>query len=235
MAVMKKILYFLLFSLSLCAHEKTYVESDEAHYDGAKIILEGNVFVKNGMGTIHADKATLIRDETGQTSIDFPWVELSDHVILTLTEGGYLSCAFLFLDHPQLTAHFQGAPLVTYIDTCGEVSAEHVQIDYIQKEQKVTPVKITLTGSVCLSRMDENEQYALAEKVEYFPEHERMIFTGTKERVLFFDKKRDIQLSAFSVIAEKNPETKRESVRGVGDVRFVLGQEELIQLKERFH
>ncbi len=60
------------------------------------------------------------------------------------------------------------------------------------------------------------------------------ILEGKNNRVLFYDQLKEVQLSAQTVRAQRDPTTKQERMQGVGDVRFVFGQEELAKIKTRF-
>lgn len=227
-----KWLLLLCFPLALFAGQ-THVESDQLHYDGNTIVLIGKVRVENTMGEVLADKAVLTRDEAGTTRLDFPWIALNSAVRLTLSNGIRIDCDQVFLDYTKMTSYFKGTPRVHCVNEIGEVYANEAQIDYIEKEGNIEPIKITLSGDVRLINQ-EADQFAVAEFVSYFPEEKLMLLEGKKSRVLFFDRKKNMQLSARSVRAKRNPETNKDSFQGVGDVQFVFGQEELTKLKESF-
>lgn len=241
---MKKWVCFLFFPFALISHHgsahvtplghETVVESNEAHYNGRMITLTGRVSVENAMGKVTAEKAVLTRDESGSTKIDFPWIELTCAVTLTLPDGNHLNCDHVFLDYTKMTSHFTGSPQIAYFDERGEVWADEAFIDYIEVEGSIKPTKVRLVDNVQLMYV-ENDQYALADLVTYYPDEQLMILEGKENmRVLFFDKQRNMQLSAHTVRALRNPETNKDSIKGVGDVRFVFRQEELSKLKEQF-
>jgi hypothetical protein len=230
-------LLLLMITFRLSAFE-TVVESDEVHYNGELITLTGNVSVENEIGRVTAKIAILKKDEDKQTKIEFPWIELKDSVVLKLARGGTLCCDSLFLDYTKMTSFFYGNPQITYLDEMGEIYADHAQIDYREVEGTLEATKITLLDNVRLINLGREgkpaSQYALADVVYYFPQEELMIFEGKKTKVLFYDKERDMQLSAHTVHAKRDPLTKKESIQGLGDVRFVFGPEELDKIKQRF-
>jgi len=236
---MKKFLYvfFLSFPFCLPAFE-TVVESDEVHYNGEWITLTGHVAVENTMGRVTAETATLKKDAQKTTKIDFPWIELKHAVCLTLADGGLLQCDSVFLDYTQMTSFFYGKPQVTYKGTLGEIYADRAQVDYQEIEGKLEATKVTLFDNVRLVNMGSEEkpafQYALADEVYYFPQEQVTVLESKQSKVLFYDKLRDMQLSARTVRAHRDPVTHKESVQGVGDVRFVFGPEELEKIKQRF-
>lgn len=234
--------FLLLLTLALpClvrGGDETIVESKMAHYDGERITLTGDVSVENAMGRLTAQKAILRRDEARTTKIDFPWIELSCDVALTLSNGGTMQCQNMSLDYTAMTCLLSGIPQVIYKTEEKEVLADHAKIDYEEREGTLHPTKIILTDHVQLishgSIETPSEQYALADAVIYFPDTQLMILEGQENRVLFFDKARGMQLSARCVHAKRDPATQKESIQGLGDVRFVFGPEELRKLKDRF-
>lgn len=232
-------LFFLLLLFSCCvalkAEEETIVESKAAHYDGEYITLTGDVSVENVMGRLTAQKAILRRDELRKTKIDFPWIELSVDVALTLSNGGTLYCQNVSIDYTQMTCFFFGGPNVLYKTEDKEVLADMACIDYEERDGSIQPKKVTLTDHVRLINHGVQEQYALADSVTYFPDTQFMILEGKGSRVLFYDQSRGVQLSARTIHAKRNPETNKDSIQGIGDVRFVFSPEELEKLKERFH
>lgn len=235
---MRKILWLLLFFPYCLFGYETVVESDEVHYNGELITLTGKVSVENAMGKVTAKMASIKKDAERKTTIDFPWIELKQNVCLTLTEGGVLRCDSLFLDYTQMTSFFFGSPQVTYTDSFGEIYADRAQVDYREVDGSLEATKVTLSDNVRLVNIGTSEkpasQYALADVVYYFPQEQLAILEGKRTQVLFYDKLRDMQLSAQSVRAQRDPITKKETIQGVGDVRFIFGPEELEKIKQRF-
>ncbi len=234
---MKFLLVVLLLFTPLFAYE-TMVASDEAHYDGEVITLTGNVAVENTMGHLTAELAVLKKDPLNSSKIDFPWIELKHHVQLTFAEGGMLNCDSLFLDYTTLSGLIYGTPQVVYIDTMGEIYADRARVDYQEINGALEATKVTLYDNVKLINFGSAEkpasQYAIADEVYYFPQEQVMLLEGKANRVLFYDRAHDMQLSARSVRAQRDPHTQKETVQGIGDVRFVFGPEEFDKIKNRF-
>lgn len=235
-----KILLILMCWHLLGFAYETLVESDEARYDGSVITLLGHVSLENTMGKMTAEQAILKKDIEKQTKIDFPWIEVKKNVFLTLSEGGSLSCETVILDYTKMTSLFLGHPQVYFRDKIGEIYADRARVDYIEKEGGGLKANlIILYDNVRLINLGSPEkpasQYALADKVVYDPNQQLVILEGIDQnRVLFFDKLRDMQISAKTVHAKRNPETQTDSIEGKGDVRFVFGQQELNKIKQRF-
>lgn len=237
---MRLFLLFLMIALPclLRGEEETVVESKTAHYDGEKITLTGDVSVENAMGRLTAQQAILRRDEMRRTKIDFPWIELSTDVALTLSNGSTVHCQNMSLDYTEMSCLLFGNPQVIYKTEGKEVFADQARIDYEEREGSIKPTKITLTEHVRLvnhgSKEEPSDQYALADCLIYFPDAGFMVLESKTNRVLFYDKERGMQLSARTVHAKRDPLTLKESIQGLGDVRFVFGPEELRKLTDRF-
>lgn len=214
---------------SLHAHEIT-IQSSNVHYEGDLITLSGTVELQSSLGKVTAEKAWLRRDEKKQSDIAFPWAELQCNVHVELSDGGQLRCSLVKLDHLKEVALFFGTPRITYIDSHGTISAQEAEMEYTKNENSLEPSKITLYGSVVLKKAD-RAQYALADRVEYFPAKKELLFHAEEgNRVLFFDKEREMQLSAPAVKALDNGEV----IEGLGEVRFYFKNTELQKLKEQF-
>lgn len=132
---------------------------------------------------------------------------------------------------------------IFFDDLMGEMCADSVQMHYERQEKQFLPKKINLLGNVQIfNRFDGHVQesssvlqYALADQVEYLPESQDMLLTGKNgNRVLFFDKINSLQMSAPGLKIHLDQTTRKESVQGIGDVRFTFIEREFNQLKARF-
>ena len=222
---MKWLFLFLCFPLFADA---TIVRSDNARYDGEYIILKGHVHVEHEMGELFAERATLTKDEEKQSKFDFPWIRLEKNVRFHLVQNRKLFCSTASCDYLEKKAFVEGG--LHYSDEHGEIYAKSGIIDYVDDE-KLRPVKVTLIGDVQIVN-GKKEQYALADKVEYFPDLELMVLTAEKH-VLFYDKERGMELAAKEVRAKRDDEGQ-ESVQGMGDVRFTFGAGEFEKLQGKF-
>lgn len=127
-------------------------------------------------------------------------------------------------------AHYNGHQLIlsgnVSVDSeMGHVTADKAIVDHENK----SPSKITLNGHVNMTN-GEQTQFAMADHVDYFPDEKVMIFESD-ERVLFYDREKQMQLSAKKVRAHRGLE---DEVQGYGNVCFVFGTEELDKLKKQF-
>ncbi len=113
----------------------------------------------------------------------------------------------------------------------GYVESDKAIIDHCREGEKWEASHIKLTGHVRMTN-GEKTQFAIAEQVDYFPDQKVMVFeSNQKDRVLFYDTEKQMQLSAHKVRAERQ---EKDVVQGYGDVRFVFGAEELDKFKQQF-
>lgn len=134
---------------------------------------------------------------------------------------------------------------VYFQDALGEVYADKAILDYdYTGGHNITPRQVTLIGNVrILNRKSEDVeetgtlmQYALADKVEFYPETHEMVFSSTgKKRVLFYDKGNNVKVSATALKIKREPGMKSESIQGVGDVRFSFADKEFDQIRKQFN
>lgn len=128
-------------------------------------------------------------------------------------------------------------------DVLGEMHADDVHFKYRWENERLVPGKMVLEGNVRLinrfdGHMEESGSmlhYALADRVEFFPEQRELILNGVDgHRVLLFDKVNNVQMSAPSLKVRHDAATNKESIQGFGDVRFTFIEKELDQLKNHF-
>jgi hypothetical protein len=121
----------ILLSFSLLATEippSTSLSSSHAAYDGAALVLTGQVLLDHGIGKMEAEHASLQKQEAGN---DFPFalVELEKNVLLHLKNSALLSCSSAHLDFSLLRG------IVS--------SGENEPIIFSDIVSKNTPLKIT--------------------------------------------------------------------------------------------
>lgn len=128
-------------------------------------------------------------------------------------------------------------------DMLGEMYADRVVLYYQWQNNQLVPEKMILEGNVkIMNRFDGHRDevgsilhHALADRVECFPKHQEMLLTSTAgNRVLFFDKVNNIQMSAPSLKVRHDSTTQKEIIQGLGDVRFTFIEKELEQFKAHF-
>lgn len=111
-------------------------------------------------------------------------------------------------------------------DYNGKIYADHATV-------KLDKHECILTGNVKLiQREGLLEQYATADKVVISKNSGKMHFySGKTQRVLFFDRVNNLQVSAPELILSRDPVTRQENVKGKGNVRFHFKEEEYERFK----
>jgi lipopolysaccharide export system protein LptA len=133
---------------------------------------------------------------------------------------------------------------VYFEDILGDVFADQMDIFYEWNNQSFHPTKLKMTGHVkILNRFDGHVQesgsvlqYVLADAVEYFPGSKEMILSSQNgRRVLLFDQVNHLQMSAPSLRIKRDDATQKDSIQGIGDVRFTFIEKEKERFKQSFN
>jgi hypothetical protein len=225
------------------------------------LILNKNITVnRQGMGQLNnQDEVRFFRqkedghkrlraiDSLGKTVLEY--VDEDKNEIHTLTCYGKVS-----VDHEHLQTHLT-SPLdengnvlkdkqIYFHDRTGEIYADKALISYDYIDHQIVTAKIMLMGHVYLQNRTAADtedpgqflQYAIADIVEYYPIKHKMYFKSERNhRVLFFDKRNNVQISSTALKILRDPNSKKESIQGLGDVRMNFIEEELDALRKRFN
>jgi lipopolysaccharide export system protein LptA len=125
----------------------------------------------------------------------------------------------------------------------GQVYADRAEIKYELVNHTAIVKKIILQGHV---RLVDNhvtldsygvplERYGLADQVDYTPHTKEAVFSSKRGgRVLFYDRGRDLRMSAPALTIKRDPVTKHDSIKGWGDVRCSFVDAEMNQFKSHF-
>lgn len=118
----------------------------------------------------------------------------------------------------------------------GELTGDDLAITYEVERGQMVARDLVAEGHVCLARKTPTgAQYALSDVLCYQPVKEELHFRAVApRRVLFFDRDYDIKVSAPQVRITRDPTTGKEVVKGLGDVRLTLLDQELARLRQRF-
>lgn len=124
----------------------------------------------------------------------------------------------------------------------GKIYADLVTIDYQWKNQLLTFKKISIKGKIKLttsldlqSKEPSSLCYILADGLDYHVERKEIVLTALGgKKVLLYDKKNNIQMSAPSLKIHQDKKLQKQVIQGIGDVRFTFIQQELKDLKNLF-
>lgn len=132
---------------------------------------------------------------------------------------------------------------IHFKDPRGEVFADRVLIKYATEGSNLEITRIILAGNVKVVNNpipDDEEapllQYVLADRVDFTPQNNEMVFRAIVKghRVLFYDKTNSLQVSAPAIKINRDMATKKDAIKGIGDVRFSFIESEFAQLRRRF-
>lgn len=238
--------------------EKLEFSADTLSWDmpNSLLVLRDHVVLnQKGLGTLSNDKEIRLsqkNDRLDTITSDGKTVvvvaEETKNVEHRLTCHGKVS-----VDHAKLEMLME-SPLnevgqviegqqVFFEDPIGVIYADKIILKYALENKTIVPKVLILEGHVRMMNTYASDepasplvQYALADKVEYYPQTKEVMFSsnGEGKRVLFYDKTHDLQVSAPTLKIKRDKATKKDLIKGTGDVRFSFVENEFEQLKNRF-
>lgn len=247
-------------SRSEASENKINFSCDTMSWDDKQqlLVLRDHVVIdQQGMGILTTDGTVnlyqyICDGETRLKSIEtngytvLTYVDAIDNVMHTLTSFGKA-----IVDHRILQTVLEspkgpdGAVLadkqVRFQDNMGDITADTLTICYTMLGKTPVPSKFLLEGNVSIKNQQTPDhakskifiQYALADRVEYTPQAKEVkLYANEKNRVLFFDKINNLQVSAPVLYIRRDQVTKKDSVQGEGDVRFTFLERELEKIQQ---
>lgn len=222
-----------------------------------KLIMSGDVSIyQKGLGKLVTQDQVeltqhLISGKREVKSIFFPGNTVLSYMDVEKSETHTLIChGPLTVDHEHLKVvmecpkdemgRFLEDKQVFFEDQFGKIYADKAMISYAWREGQMEMQQIILEGNVhILSYQKKKEspelQYAMADKIEYTLLSKEMVFSSQKgRRVLLYDAVNHMQISAPALRVQRDQLTKKDSIQGVGDVRFSFVENEFEQLQQRF-
>lgn len=230
------------------------VEADELNYS----LVTGLCTLKNtkafnqGLGELRNDQVIMVYLDPSQAK----------PVVSRMTLDGHTQCAVVMhgsdkrtlttygpvvIDHLAGTATFEKPadtapePQIVMTSSNGELHSDCLTIGYQSVENAAPTVTLVeaygnvyLRGSVNRVPDSSSTQFALCDKLAYWPAEQRTVLSSKPGRVAIMDKSNGLAVSAPAVELRRDPNTHKETVKGLGDVRFSLLDREYQRLKERF-
>ncbi len=210
------------------------------------LILEGDVEVEEqDFGLLQAKNTIEAKQEKheGRTEITSFAAHGESHIQRINPISGKkhtLSC-FDFLHINALTETIQlyspkeKGPQLCYQDEEVLLYADKGKYQY-GEETPESPRVLTVEGMVSFeAKKGTGTKRGIADKVTYFPgTHTLVLAALPKKKVLFQDEEQNLLMSAQEVHLTKDPTTHKTEVKGVGNVKFSLQEEELNTLRKRF-
>lgn len=215
--------------------------SDALTWDSPKntLMLKGNVqMTEPSLGTLSADdeihlvqgkdRLSTIRTK-GKTSL------------LSLNKHRLLAFGSLLIDRDHFHASIESpanalevGQQIYYEEEEVAIFADKAAIEYAEN---FAPVSIALKGNVRLFSRDTQKppRFGLADRVTYSPTTRTFILGADPgKRVLFLNEEDNLRVSAQEVHITEDPTTKKQTVKGIGNVQLTFSTEEELLLKKFF-
>jgi len=114
------------------------------------------------------------------------------------------------------------------------VFADKAQIEYSAQRTSFQPVLISLKGHVKISSQD-GQCLGVADRVTYSPTTRTFILGADPgKRILFINHEENLRLTAQEVHMTEDPTTKKQTVKGIGNVQLALTPEEEAFIEKLF-
>lgn len=133
---------------------------------------------------------------------------------------------------------------ISYRNRLGHVFGKDLTVDLSGEDGYLPPRKLTLCGDVQLlsggiivnGELQGATQFVSADSLELDPDRKSLVMRSYRgNRVLFFDKMNNVQMSAPKLVMKQDEVLGRPTVKGFGDIRFRFMQQEFEQIKKRFY
>jgi lipopolysaccharide export system protein LptA len=109
------------------------------------------------------------------------------------------------------------------------IYADKAFLEYALTDDVLEPASLDLKGNVRLTTRDANQSLrcACADRLNYSPNTQTLTLSANRgKKVLFWNEEQLLRISAQEVHITRDPLTKKESVKGIGNVRFAFTLEE---------
>lgn len=244
--------------------EKSFFEVSADHLiweeEKNSLLLKGNVkLFHEGIGELHNDDEIIVHHKSSGGKKQVKALESIGKTTLTFNDkekgiSHTLICyGKLVVDHERLetvmtspvdaNGNVLEGKQILFQDKMGKVKADNLVLNYELTNGKMTPKQIKLQGNVKiynygnLGEANHNNyiQYALADYVNYNPEAKEVFLSANEnKRVIFIDVLNNMQVSAHALKIHRDKVTDKESIEGIGNVRFSLLEQELEKVKQTF-
>jgi lipopolysaccharide export system protein LptA len=213
------------------------------NHDQNTLVLKGNPKVQEpNLGTVVSDKEIFLfqKDKSligfkgvGKTTMTY----LNNHQLIS---HGTLSFdrerKLGTVESPMVNGAVPEGLQLSYKEGEMSVLADKAHIEYTEENGSFQPVSVSLKGQVKVSSIgDKPSRYGLADRLTYSPTTRTFILGADPgKKVLFVNNEENIRLSAQEVHITQDPTTKKQSVKGLGNVQLALSSDEQLSLNKYF-
>ncbi len=141
------------------------------------------------------------------------------------------------LDSPKTDGKVSRHQQIYYEDKELSIYANEATCEYSITDNQIQPVALSLKGGVRLSSLDIQKppRCGVADRLHYsLTTHTLILSANPGKKVLFWDEAQGARFSANEVHITQDPQTKQQSVKGVGNVQFSFSAEENALLQQLF-
>jgi hypothetical protein len=141
------------------------------------------------------------------------------------------------LESPQTQGQIPPEKQVYYENEEIGVFSDKAHLEYSAHDALLQPTSLTLNGNIRLFSHNPQKppRCSVADRLSYLFATSTLILSANPgHKVLFWDSKEGICVSAQEVHITQDKETKENTVKGVGKVQFSFSSEEMAHLKQLF-
>jgi len=213
------------------------------NHEQNSLVLKGNPIVKEpNLGTIVSDQEIYLFQKDkhlvgfkslGNTTLTYLNThQLVSHGVLNFDRERKLGTVESPLANGAVPEELQ----LSYTEGDISVLADKAHIEYTEENGAFQPVSVSLKGHVKIaSAGDTLSRYGLADRLTYSPTTRTFILGADPgKKVLFVNTEENIRISAQEVHITQDPTTKKQSVKGLGNVQLALSSEEQLSLNKYF-
>ena len=200
------------------------------------LFLKGNVHIQDpSLGDLFSEQDVEIVQKDKQISS----IKTEGKTIINYLNAHKLTCfGTIDLNQKKLQATIV-SPLVdgvtpqdlqlSYQEEQATVFADKGHIEYTLSGNTFQPVSLSLKGNVHLFSHDNSRaiSYGVTDRLSYSPTTRTFILNADPgKKVIFINEEDNIRLSAQEVHITEDPSTKKQTVKGIGNVQLTLSSEE---------
>lgn len=126
---------------------------------------------------------------------------------------------------------------LSYQENEMSVLSDIAHIEYTEESGVFSPISVSLKGHVKIfsSQSDQLTSYGLADRLTYHPNTRTFILGADPgKKVIFANDEDHLRISAQEIHITQDPTTKKQAVKGLGNVQLALSAEEQASLTKYF-
>ncbi|MBS0648679.1 MAG: hypothetical protein JSS10_05585 [Verrucomicrobia bacterium] len=236
----------ILPSLSLSSKGEVRFSAENLLWDHEKntLVLKGNPSVQEpNLGTLVSDQEIFLfqRDKNligfksfGNTTLTYlNQHKLVSHGTISFDREKNLGT----VESPTVNGVVPENGQLSYHEGEMSVLADKAHIEYTEENGAFTPVSVSLKGHIKISSLTTGKltKFGLADRLSYSPTTRTFILGADPgKKVVFANEEDNMRISAQEVHITQDPITKKQTVKGLGNVQLTLSAEEQATLNKFF-